>query len=78
MTVFRQDFHSFCDFLNSPADHPYYVGVQYHPEYLSRPIRPSPVFLGFILAGMGLRHACRCCACGRLFSMKHAWATYTV
>jgi CTP synthase len=31
-------------------NHPYYVGVQYHPEYLSRPFKPSPPFIGFILA----------------------------
>lgn len=30
--------------------HPYYVAVQYHPEYKSRPLNPSPPFLGFILA----------------------------
>lgn len=30
--------------------HPYYVGVQFHPEYLSRPLLPSPPFLGLILA----------------------------
>lgn len=30
--------------------HPYYVAVQYHPEYLSRPMNPSPPFLGLILA----------------------------
>ncbi|CAG9832625.1 unnamed protein product [Diabrotica balteata] len=30
--------------------HPYYVAVQYHPEYLSRPMKPSPPFLGLILA----------------------------
>lgn len=34
-------------------DHPYYVGVQYHPEYLSRPLKPSPPFLGLILASVG-------------------------
>jgi len=34
-------------------DHPYYVAVQYHPEYLSRPLRPSPPFLGLILASIG-------------------------
>jgi len=33
--------------------HPYYVAVQYHPEYLSRPLRPSPPFLGLILAAIG-------------------------
>ncbi|XP_056634338.1 CTP synthase 1 [Diorhabda sublineata] len=31
-------------------NHPYYVAVQYHPEYLSRPMDPSPPFLGLVLA----------------------------
>ena len=30
--------------------HPYYVGVQYHPEYLSRPTRPSAPYVGLVLA----------------------------
>lgn len=30
--------------------HPYYVGVQFHPEYLSRPLKPSPPFMGLVLA----------------------------
>ncbi|KAI1294654.1 CTP synthase 1-B [Halotydeus destructor] len=34
-------------------DHPYFVGVQYHPEYLSRPMRPSPPFFGLVLASCG-------------------------
>ncbi|KAF8941700.1 CTP synthase 1, partial [Haplosporangium gracile] len=32
------------------ADHPYFVGVQYHPELLTRPLKPSPPFTGLILA----------------------------
>ena len=24
--------------------HPFYVGVQYHPEFTSRPHRPNPLF----------------------------------
>lgn len=32
------------------GSHPYYVGVQFHPEYLSRPLKPSPPFMGLILA----------------------------
>ena len=32
------------------TDHPYFVGVQYHPEYLSRPLAPSAPYLGLILA----------------------------
>lgn len=27
-------------------DHPYYIGVQFHPEFKSRPGKPSPLFLG--------------------------------
>ena len=34
-------------------DHPYYVGVQYHPEFKSRPNRPSPPFLGLLRAASG-------------------------
>lgn len=34
-------------------DHPYYVGVQYHPEFKSRPLIPSPPFRGLILAACG-------------------------
>ncbi|XP_064957695.1 uncharacterized protein LOC135608571 isoform X1 [Musa acuminata AAA Group] len=30
--------------------HPYYVGVQFHPEFKSRPGKPSAVFLGLIAA----------------------------
>lgn len=35
------------------ADHPYYVACQYHPEYLTRPLKPSPPYLGLILASSG-------------------------
>lgn len=30
--------------------HPYFLAVQFHPEFKSRPQRPSPVFLGFLKA----------------------------
>ena len=33
--------------------HPYYVGVQYHPEFKSRPQKPSPPFLGLLKAASG-------------------------
>ncbi len=29
-------------------DHPWFVGVQFHPEFLSRPNRPHPLFVGFL------------------------------
>jgi len=32
------------------ADHPYMLGSQFHPEFLSRPMRPHPLFLGLIKA----------------------------
>jgi len=31
-------------------DHPWYVGVQFHPEFTSRPLRPHPLFQGFVQA----------------------------
>ncbi|CAI0546161.1 unnamed protein product [Linum tenue] len=34
-------------------NHPYYVGVQFHPEFKSRPGKPSPVFTGLIAAACG-------------------------
>ena len=34
-------------------DHPFYVGVQYHPEFKSRPEDPSPPFLGLLMASDG-------------------------
>ena len=30
--------------------HPFFVGVQYHPEFKSRPNRPHPLFLGLVKA----------------------------
>ncbi|MFV0530518.1 MAG: CTP synthase [Flavobacteriales bacterium] len=30
------------------ADHPFYIGVQYHPEYKSTVVNPHPLFIKFI------------------------------
>ncbi|KAK3946434.1 putative CTP synthase [Diplogelasinospora grovesii] len=35
------------------ANHPWFVGVQFHPEYLSRVLSPSKCFLGFFAAAAG-------------------------
>ncbi|HVN14410.1 MAG TPA: CTP synthase [Anaerolineales bacterium] len=35
------------------ADHPYMIGSQFHPEFLSRPMRPHPLFVGLIKAAKG-------------------------
>ncbi len=32
------------------TDHPFMVGTQFHPEFLSRPNRPHPLFLAFMRA----------------------------
>jgi CTP synthase len=34
------------------TDRPFFVGVQYHPEFKSRPNKPHPLFLGFIGAAL--------------------------
>lgn len=36
------------------ADHKYFVGLQAHPEFCTRPLNPSPAFLGFIAASCGV------------------------
>ncbi len=33
-------------------DHPWFVGVQFHPEFKSRPNRPHPLFKGFVAAAL--------------------------
>lgn len=35
-------------------NHPYFVGVQYHPEFKSRPGKPSPPFLGLLMAASNI------------------------
>ncbi|KAK0882789.1 CTP synthase ura7 [Friedmanniomyces endolithicus] len=35
-------------------EHPWFVGVQFHPEYLSRVLEPSKPYLGFIAAAAGM------------------------
>ena len=34
------------------SEHPFFVGVQYHPEFKSRPNRPHPLFCGLIRAAL--------------------------
>jgi CTP synthase len=33
-------------------DHPFYLGAQFHPEFLSKPNRPHPLFSGFVQAAL--------------------------
>jgi CTP synthase len=39
------------------ADHPYMVGSQFHPEFLSRPMKPHPLFMGLVQAAKAHGHA---------------------
>ncbi len=36
--------------ISEIKDHPFMLGCQFHPEFLSRPFRPHPLFLGFVKA----------------------------
>lgn len=38
------------------ADHPFFVGTQFHPEYKSRPLTPHPLFLAFLKAAEKKSH----------------------
>ncbi|HVB63320.1 MAG TPA: CTP synthase [Nitrolancea sp.] len=37
-------------------DHPWFVGVQFHPEFKSRPTKPHPLFSGFLGAAKKVLH----------------------
>ncbi len=38
-------------------DHPFFIGSQFHPEFKSRPLRPHPLFRGFVAACRDQRKA---------------------
>lgn len=40
-------------------DHPFYIGVQFHPEFQSRPDKPHPLFVGLVAAALAARTARR-------------------
>jgi CTP synthase len=37
------------------VDHPFWIGVQYHPEFKSRPGAPHPLYLGLIRAALAYK-----------------------
>ncbi len=39
------------------ADHPWFLGCQFHPEFKSRPMRPHPLFRDFIAAALAFQEA---------------------
>jgi CTP synthase len=45
--------HPIMQVLELPQEvHPFFLGTQAHPELTSRPLRPQPMFMGFIQAAM--------------------------
>ncbi len=47
---------SLVEMIELPA-HPWFVGCQFHPELQSRPLRPHPLFAGFVAAADARRRA---------------------
>lgn len=41
------------DMVYIHIDHPFFLGLQAHPEFCTRPLNPSPPFLGFVAASSG-------------------------
>ena len=41
----------FVEILELP-DHPWYIAVQFHPEFLSKPLKPHPLFASFVEAAL--------------------------
>ena len=39
------------------ADHPWFFGCQYHPEFTSNPRRGHPLFIAFVNAALARRRA---------------------
>jgi CTP synthase len=48
----------FVEIIELPG-HPWYVAVQFHPEFKSKPLKPHPLFAGFVEAGYRHKLAAR-------------------
>ncbi len=44
--------------IGEMRDHPYFVASQFHPEFKSRPSRPSPLHVGLVRAALKRKKAC--------------------
>ena len=40
------------EYIEAP-DHPFFLATQAHPAFRSRPVRPHPLFVGFVRACLG-------------------------
>ncbi len=53
----RHPEHPIMQILELPtAAHPYFIGAQFHPELTSRPLRPSPLFMGLVAGAIRHRY----------------------
>ena len=43
--------------ISEVSNHPWMLGVQFHPEFKSKPIAPHPLFLDFVKAALNRQHA---------------------
>jgi CTP synthase len=41
---------------DAAVTHPFFIGGQFHPELTSRPLRPQPLFMGLVAAGIVQKH----------------------
>ncbi|XP_051224941.1 uncharacterized protein [Lolium perenne] len=58
-------------------NHKYFVGAQFHPEFKSRPSKPSPLFVGLIAASSGqLGKVLQDCSSDHVVPAKHQNAPY--
>ena len=52
----RHPKHPIMQMLELPVTaHPYFIGGQFHPELLSRPLKPHPMFMGLVAAAIAQR-----------------------
>ncbi len=52
----RHPNHPIMQVLELPVStHPYFIGGQFHPELLSRPLKPHPMFMGLIASAIAQR-----------------------
>ncbi len=54
------------------ADHPWYLGCQFHPEFKSKPLEPHPLFAAFIAAAYKQRMKTRAAPRARSEQFSHA------
>ena len=54
-----------CEIMELPREgehaHPWYLGVQYHPEFKSTPREGHPLFIAFVKAALNYKEAQSCC-----------------